>query len=200
MWRQAGNGGSTILGAYMIETKRLSRSNGRRRGFQTLELIFALPVAMLLLAASFSFGSMLMTRACLTHAVTVAAREAGKGGSVETVVDAVNDVLAANQIAITDERGSGTKIAVQDSGGQFTEYGDPNLSCRPSPFVQPNEVCVTLWIDPSATKSGGLKPVFARFDFLGLCRKGFCLRASVNKEQVGAAKAADGSAITVACR
>lgn len=165
-----------------------------------LELLFALPLVTLLLVVALDYASVLMTREGLTHAVTVGAREAAKGGRIGDVVEAVNGVLAAHQITITDQRGSGTKLVVQDGCGPIAEYGDPNLSCQPSPCVRPNEVCVTVRIDSCAKKTDGLKPALASFDLLGLRKQGFFVRSSVKKERVRAKRWGNGSTIAVACR
>ena len=184
----------------MTATQRLSESKRRRRGFQVVELVFALPLAVLLLFAALNYGSMLMIRNALTHAVTVGAREAGKGGNIDDVVEAVNGVLAVHQIAITDKPSSGTKVAVQGGDGHIAEYGDAKLSCGRSPSVQKNEVCVTVWVHADAKKTDGLSSALPCFDFLGLCKQGFRLRASVNREQGWAARPDDTSEITVACK
>ena len=168
----------------MSSTRRHPRTSGARRGFQALELAFVLPILALLLLTALEYGRMLMTRAGATQAVTVAAREAGKGGNILDVTEAVNRVLAVHHVAVTDALGSGTKIVVQDGNGATIEFGDPNLSLPQPASIGPDEVCVTLVLEFNAKRTDGRRPMVPSLDVLGFSRNGKHLstRALVKKE------------------
>ena len=171
--------------AKVISTKsRLPGASRVRRGFQTLELVFVLPVLILLLLAALEYGRVLTTRSGVIQAVTVAAREAGKGGNILDVTEAVNRVLAAHHVAITDVSGSGTKLLIQDGSGAISEFGDPNLSLPQPPAIGPDEVCVTLCIEIDAKRTDGRRSIIPSLDVLGFSRSGKHLstRAVVKKE------------------
>ncbi len=164
----------------------------RRRGVQTLEVILVTPVIVLVLLATLEFGMLNITHAAITHAATVGAREAGKllpNGDIALteVVDEVNEVLAANDINITNAAGSGTKLTIQDGADPANPltFGDPSLTCGPpaSPVLDADEVRVTLCIDFGATKLNGA-PVIDAFSYCGFTFAGKQFKASavVKKE------------------
>ncbi len=124
-----------------------------RRGVETLELILVLPVLIFVLVVTFQFATLLIFRAAVTHAATVAAREAGKGAAFDKVVGAVQQVLDANCIAVSDAPGSGTKVVLEDGDGIVdAQFGDPGLVCPPPANpLDPLQVRVTVCVDLPAT-------------------------------------------------
>ncbi len=167
----------------MIASRRDRQGSCGRRGTQVLELLFTLPLVMLLLVASLEFAGASMRRGALEHAATVGAREAGKGGDLGDVVAAVNEVLETHGITVNDAWASGTKVVLEDGLGPVAEYGDPNLSWRPSSKVPPGEVRVSVWIDRRATEVGGNAPALSSLNLLGPVGQGLCLSSSVKTER-----------------
>ncbi len=147
--------------------RRPIRSKDRRRAFQVLELLLVLPILAVLLMAGLSYGKVVMLRAGLTHAAVAGAREAGKGGDIRAVLRTVNRVMAVYGIAISDARGSGTKLLLEEGTGTAAEYGDPGVSCVPSFALAPGEVRVTVQIALDGKKTDGKGPVVPWFNVLG---------------------------------
>ena len=145
---------------------RGGRSARQRRGVQVLEMILITPVFVAVFVAAAEYVPVLIGQSTLTHAVGEGAREAGKGGNLNDVVAAVNKVLLANNLAVTDTPGSGTMVVLQDGPNTF-EFGDPNLSFAPPPSPAGGEVRVTLNVLFSATKIGSTIPMVSPFNVFG---------------------------------
>lgn len=111
-----------------------------------MELLFALPVLVALLLAAVGYARVLMVRSAVTQAATVAAREAGKGASLEDIVAAVNRVLAVHRMAVSDAMGSGTKVMLDTGWTGHGEYGDSQLTLPPSPALLADEARVMLCV------------------------------------------------------
>ena len=124
----------------------------RRRGVGTLELILTLPIVVVLLAALFEYGQLMILQSAVTHAATVGAREAGKCSDIEMVARAVQSVVGVNCIVISDAPGSGTKVVLEDGTDGTSVFGDDDLDCGPpgNP-LNPDEVRVTVCVHLSAT-------------------------------------------------
>ncbi len=161
-------------------------TNGRR-GFQTLELLFAVPVLAVLLLAALQCGKAMMVRSGVVQAATLAAREAGKGASIGEVARAVNCVLAAYGIAITDRPGSGAKVTVQDGRGAVTQYGDPSMTVLAAPAIRGDETFATVWIKFDAKRTDGRRLIAPSCGALGLAfgENQFSASSLVKKQQAG---------------
>lgn len=141
-----------------MNTKRPHRNaNNTRRGLLALELLFAVPVLALVLLTALQCGKVMMVRCGVVQAATVAAREAGKGAGIEEVAQAVNCILAAHGIAVTDRPGSGTKVAVRSGRGTVKQYGDPRMVVLPAPATGGDETVATVWIEFDAKRTDGRK-------------------------------------------
>jgi hypothetical protein len=110
-----------------------------------MELLFALPVLAALLLAAVGYARVSIVRSAVTQAAAVAAREAGKGASLEELVVAVDRVLAVHGMAISQSAGSGTKVVLDDGVAGRGEYGDPQLEL-PSPATPADEVRVSVCV------------------------------------------------------
>lgn len=144
----------------MKTSHRRFRRVHRRRGIQVLELLFALPVLLGLLVAALAYQRMLIVQSGLTHAAIVGAREAGKGAGLCDVTRAVNQVLAAYGVAVSERSGS---VVVQDGQGCAAEDDD---TPHPAPLATgPREVrvtvCLTLGANKAAGKGSGIFDVLA---------------------------------------
>ncbi len=179
----------------MMAKHRQRRATNGRRGFQVLELSFAVPVLALVLLATVQFGRTMMIRSSLTQAATLAAREAAKGGDIADVAQAVNCVLAVHGIAITGQPGSATKLVLQEEGRAPAQFGDPNLNVAAATAVRHGEILATVWIDPSARRTDGRSLFAPGFDLLGRISGGTqCSVSSLAKDQrAGRTAAGDGS-------
>ena len=130
-----------------------------RRGVITLEFILVLPIIVLITWGTFQFAILFLVQNTLTHATTVAAREAGKHEPVGEVATVVDKILEGTHcIDIADRHGnpvrdSGVRI-IQEVGTRHerpivTSFGDPDLTCRPPEFprIRHDEVRVTICMD-----------------------------------------------------
>jgi len=158
--------------------KRHCKAEYKRRGFQAVELLFVLPVMALLLVAAVQFGRTMTIRSSIMHAAILAAREAAKGSDVADVAEAVNCVLAAHGLAITDRPGSGTKLVLQEECKPAAQYGDPNMGGTISAAVRRDEILATVWVKPSAKRVDGRRLFASACDVLGLVSGGTQLTAS----------------------
>ena len=134
---------------------RCRRKMRNRRGVATLELILVVPILLIVLIFSIQFGIVAIYQATVTHAATVAAREAGKGADLQTVVEAVRTIVGIQGIDITDDTGSGTKVVLEDgdSGDPPLVFGDPLFDC-PTPENDPDPIQVraTVCVDLMVTR------------------------------------------------
>ncbi len=132
-----------------MQSPRKARS---RRGVETLELILVLPVLVILIVFCVQFAMVAIFQSAVTHAASVGAREAGKGADLDTIVDAVQQIVGVNCITISDVNGSGTKVVLEDAGSPTEEFGDALLVCTPpGNALEPTQVRVTVCVDLSAT-------------------------------------------------
>jgi hypothetical protein len=175
----------------MNTTRRHCRANGRR-GFLSLEAALALPILIVLLLGALQYYRLLTLRSGLTQAATVAAREAGKGGDVADVARAINCVLAAYGIAISDAQGSGTKVVLQDGCCGTSEYGDPDLRRPREAALGPHEVLATLCIQFDAKRIDGSRLIVDTFGLLRAALQGkeICVRSLARKAGTRRASAA----------
>lgn len=161
-------------------------------------MLFAVPVAVAVLAVALQCGKAMVIRSGVVQAATVAAREAGKGAGIAEVAQAVNRVLAVHGIAVSDRPGSGTKVTVQAGDGKVEEYGDPNIPA-PRAAIGADETLATVWIHFDARRTDGSKLLADAFGVLGLAfgRSGLSASALGKQEQGGQAAAAGREASSV---
>ena len=160
------------------------KADGPRRGAVTLEWLMVTPALLIVFFAAFEFGTIQLVQATITHATTYGARQAGKDTAViDDVVAAVNLILDAIDLEITDVDGSGGVVFFEDGPGMANLYrfGDDDLDCDPpaNPVLDTDEVRVTLCIEVSAT------PVIDVSDCYGITLSGkrFYVSSLVKKEE-----------------
>lgn len=165
--------------------KRFLTNRKPRRGGVTLEFILTLPILVIVLLAVFQFGILMIVQQAVDHATTVAAREAGKGEDINTLVSVVNTVLAPHCIQVIDgDMNSDARVVLEVGTAMLpvvTELGDPGLDCDPPVGidVEEDEVRVTVCVDLSTSPicnllvSFGAGPDFAgkRFEISSLVKK-----------------------------
>jgi hypothetical protein len=171
---------------YDMKTRPAHPETKTRRGFQTLELLFVLPLVLVLFVAALQYGRASVIQSAMTQAATVASREAGKGADVQDIARAVNGVLAPYGIEIDDSADSGLKIVLQDGCGQPTQYGDPNWALPEASSVQPDEVLTSVCMKFSARRRDGSRIVADTFGLLEAAfRDGqFCVCSLVKKQDL----------------
>jgi hypothetical protein len=138
---------------------------------QVLEMVLITPIFVAMFVAAAEYVPVLVGQSTLTHAVGEGAREAGKRGNLNDVVAAVNKVLLANDLAVTNAPGSGTMVVLQDGPHTF-EFGDPNLTFQPPPSPARGEVRVTLYVLFSAAKISSTVPMISPFNVFGYTLNG----------------------------
>lgn len=136
----------------------------RRRGVQTLELVVAIPVLLVVTLAIIEFGFLLALEESVVMAATEATREVTKipGASLDmrrdVAVATANRFLAPHQVQIVVsgiQETSNLRIDIQ--GDTRTANA---LVCNPktgSPALLANEVRVTVCVRP--TNAANLRPV-----------------------------------------
>ncbi len=77
-----------------------SKRVSRRRGKLTLEVLLILPILFLTTMAVFQFGIAMTIKQAVTHAATVAAREAGKHADADELVFVVDAILDNHRLGI----------------------------------------------------------------------------------------------------
>ena len=143
-------------------------------------MILALPILVVLLIATFELTMVLLVKPAVTHAATVAAREAGKAADVDELAEVVQAVIGVNCIAVSDAPGSGGKIVLEDGAAETTEFGDPTLACpTPENPLNADEVRVTVCVEYEVT------PICDALSAFGFSLAGLSFLASslVKKEQ-----------------
>lgn len=148
-----------------------------RRGMQTLEVVLILPLLLLMSIAIFQFGIMMLVQQAVTHASTVAAREAGKGADIDELVEVINRVLSPHGIVI----GTDASVRLEDSEivipVEDQQRGDLQCDSPSSPVLGPYEVRVTVCVDLTtkpmlnALRSYGVDFSCKRFQISSMVRK-----------------------------
>lgn len=127
-------------------TKRPARLPLRhdRRGSLTLEAILILPVLLIASLAVFQFGVLMVVEQAITHAVTVAVREAGKGADVDATAVAVDAVLGLHGLKV----GPGVQLILEDalSTPTIQSRGASLCPVPTSPSVPAGLIKVTLCV------------------------------------------------------
>jgi hypothetical protein len=134
---------------------------------ETLQLILALPLLVIVLFAAFQYGVLMLVQQAVTHAATAGAREAGKGVHTNTVEAVVNEVLSPHNLMT----GPGVLLTVERPGPLVETRGGP-VSCTPTMGAPlgPNDVRVTLNVDLTQAPMLNVLKVFdANLDLTGKC-------------------------------
>ena len=144
-----------------------------------MELLFVLPVLLLTFLAAFQFGVTMLIEQAVTHAATVGAREAGKGGDIDDVVCVVETIMSVHDIRI----GPCASVVLEDPTAATPVEQRGAFSCTPpaSPALSENEVRVTVCVD--LTK----KPFLNALRPFGIaaCGSRFVVSSVVKKECAG---------------
>jgi len=119
----------------------------RRRGVVTVELIMVLFVLVLASFVSFQFAIALIVKQAVSHAATVAAREAAKGADEADLTEDIETILSGLGITI----GTDASFILEDPTPGLLQG---TLPCTPplTPLIDGDEVrvtiCVSLTTDP----------------------------------------------------
>ena len=111
---------------------------------QTLELVIVLPILILLLVAGIQFGMAMLVQQAVTHAATVAAREAGKGVSTAELAQVVECILAPHSITIGPY--AGLVLEDPEKYPQPQKAGSLTCDAPASPSLESGDVRVTLCV------------------------------------------------------
>jgi len=125
-------------------TLKAKRNSRQRRGVLTLEAVLVLSVLILVTIAVFQFGIVMLIEQSITHAVTVAAREAGKGADIDATVESVNAVLQIHGLHV----GPGVSVILEDPLSTPGVIVRGELPCEPptQPAITPGYVRTTLCV------------------------------------------------------
>jgi hypothetical protein len=117
-----------------------------RRGATTLESIVVLLVLIVATLAVFQFGLALVVKQAVSHAATVAAREAAKGSDADELVLIVERVLEGHRLQI------GEHATLVLEPGQLPAEIRGELPCTPpeQPLLAGDEVRVTVCVSLAA--------------------------------------------------
>jgi hypothetical protein len=139
---------TTALGVNCMSVCRRSRKFRSRRGVSTIESILVLVILIIASMAAVQFGLALIVRQAITHAATVAAREAAKGADADELVEVVETVLAGHQITIGDH----ATLVLEDGPGPLNVETRGELPCDPPvlPLIHGDENRVTLCVSLGA--------------------------------------------------
>lgn len=149
------------------------RRHSQRRGVSTVELILVLVVLIVATMVSLQFGIALIVKQAVSHAATVAAREAAKGASPSQLQDVVETVLAGHQITL----GSHASLVLEDPNPR-PQVG--TLPCTPpaTPLLDGDEVRVTLCVSLTAHPMLNILQAYG-IDFTG---RTFTISAAATRE------------------
>ncbi|NQU25765.1 MAG: pilus assembly protein [Candidatus Nealsonbacteria bacterium] len=159
----------------------------RRRGVQTLELVIALVVLIVLFVAGIQFGTTMIVEQAVTHAATVGAREAGKGAPIDELALVVERILAPHVVHV----GSCASVVLEDPSAAAPVQQAGTLPCDPpsEPALESGEVRVTVAIDLSR------RPFLNALAAFGISSRGkqFTVSSVVHREDTDIALESDGS-------
>jgi hypothetical protein len=118
----------------------------RRRGAVTFESVLVLFVLIMASLGAVQFGLALIVKQAVSHAATVAAREAAKGADADELVCVVERILAGHLIEIGDQ----ATLVFEDAGLAPQTRG--TLPCPPpdEPEIEGDEVRVTVCVSLDA--------------------------------------------------
>jgi hypothetical protein len=118
----------------------------QRRGATTFESILVLFILIIATLAALQFGLALVVKQAVSHAATVAAREAAKGADADELVEVVEKVLEGHRIEIGPDA-----TLIRQHGGLPLEVRG-TLDCTPldEPALDSDEVRVSLCVSLTA--------------------------------------------------
>jgi len=118
-----------------VAEKQVGAKGRRRRAALTVELILVLPILILVCLATIQFGILMTVHQAVTHAATVAAREAAKGAPQQTLECIVEEVLAPHCLTVGTGPTDCVQVVQEDLGSsvRVTVYVDTD--CKP--FINP---------------------------------------------------------------
>lgn len=132
-----------------MNTWRMRNNRNRkqdRRGALTLEAVLVLAILLLVTLAVFQFGIVMLIEGTITHAATVAAREAAKGADIDATAESVNAVVGLHGLAV----GPGVTLILEDplAATPILTRGDaavspPALPSLPAGYLR-TTLCVSL--------------------------------------------------------
>jgi hypothetical protein len=111
----------------------------------TLETITVLIVLILATLVAFQFGSALIVKQAVSHAATVAAREAAKGANETRIAEVIDRILAPHRITV----GDGAAFVLENPDPQAPQ-GDSDCQPPPEPAIDSDEVRVTICVSLTA--------------------------------------------------
>ncbi len=128
----------------MTKRRRVRTLPKRRGGYLVVEVVIAVLLLLIASIAVFQYGIAMTIQQAVSHSATVAAREAGKGATIDQLVDVVETVLRVHQLRV----GEHLSIRLDTSTSQ-QQRGD--LECpEPGSNIGPDEVRVTVCVDMAA--------------------------------------------------
>jgi hypothetical protein len=118
----------------------------KRRGATTFESILVLFILIIATLGALQFGLALVVKQAVSHAATVAAREAAKGADADELVEVVEKVLEGHRIEIGPDA-----TLIRQHGGLPPEVRG-SLDCSPltQPMLDSDEVRVSLCVSLTA--------------------------------------------------
>jgi len=128
-------------------TLKLKQGPRHRKGAFTLEAVLVLSILILVTIAVFQFAIVMLIEQSITHALTVAAREAGKGADIDATAESVDAVLAIHGLRI----GSGVSLVLEDPLAIPSVLVRGQIACQPpsQPVIPPGYVRATLCVNLS---------------------------------------------------
>jgi TadE-like protein len=120
----------------------------RRRGVSTFESILVLVVLIIASFAAFQFGLALIVKQAVSHAATVAAREAAKGADADELICVVNRILQEYRLEIGPDMS--LLLEVGPPPNPVEMRGTFPCTAPATPVLSPDEVRVTVCVDLTA--------------------------------------------------
>ncbi len=116
-----------------------------RRGVQSIQLLFVIPLLLALLYAIIEFGLLLQIENTITTAAQEGVRVAARGGTTTDVLTAINNTLALHQMLI-DASTTDADVRIETSGmSDVTINGSlPASGSGPPLALSPTETRVTI--------------------------------------------------------
>lgn len=129
---------------HTMSRRRRSRA-AARRGVTTFESVLVLMVLLIASLAAFQFGLALIVKQTISHAATVAAREAAKGADADELVCVVNRILQENRLAIGEDMSLVLEVGPPPNPIEMRG----TFPCTPpaTPVLAADEVRVTICVD-----------------------------------------------------
>jgi hypothetical protein len=117
----------------------------RRRGVSTFESILVLVVLIIASFAAFQFGLALIVKQAVSHAATVAAREAAKGADADELICVVNRVLQEHRLQIGTDMSLLLEVGPPPNPAEMR--GMFPCTAPATPVLSFDEVRVTVCVD-----------------------------------------------------